>query len=257
MPRTKTGSRTAKGGGTVDAITCTHGVRLHVIEEGASHARCAILCTGLTSNIAPGSTTAALAAALADAGWRSIRFDYCGSLDPETPAELRTMDRMRGDIESVLTTLPAACASVLVARGRAAQPALRAAAGDRRVTRVLLWAPIIWVDAPHSTLKATIMADVERDGYTMIDGTRVGRAFLAALDDPSDDEVRGWARKGCVYSIVQPSGDEIHALHLSQRLADLLRSGGASVHMTHVPGTHPTIARVPRDQIDAVVNDLG
>jgi len=241
----------------VDAITCTHGVRLHVAEEGAAHARCAILCTGLTSNIAPGSTTAALATALADAGWRSIRFDYCGSLDPETPGQLRTMDRMREDIESVLAALPAACASVLVARGRAAQPALRAAAADRRVQRVILWAPIIWVDVPHSTLKATIVADVERDGYTMIDGTRVGRAFLAALEDPSDDEVRGWARNGCTYSIVQPIGDEIHALHLSERFADLLRSGGASVRMARISGEHPKLTLIPQNQIDTIVHELG
>lgn len=176
----------------MNAITCSHGVALNVIDEGPSQGRDVIICTGLTSNIAHGSTSGYLAVALAAAGWASRRFDYCGSLDPADRPDLRTMDRMREDIASVLST---SSAEALIARGRAAQPALRAI--TPAIRHVVLWAPIIWVDQPHSDLKAKIMQEVDDKGFAMIDGTRVGREFLHALDDPTDDEVASWVRPDC------------------------------------------------------------
>lgn len=238
-------------------VTCVHGTSLNTIEEGTAHARGVLLCTGLTGNITPSSTSGALATALTESGWRSIRFDYCGSLDPAERSDLRTMERMREDIQSVIDAVPPSFATTIVARGRAAQPALRVAATSPRVQHVVLWAPIVWVDAPHSTLKAEILRDVERDGYAMIDGTRVGKDFLYALDDPTDADVASWARRGCVYSIVHPSGDEVHALHLAERLADILRANGGVVRFTKVPGLHTNIQRIPHEQIIAVVSALG
>jgi hypothetical protein len=239
----------------MDTITCSHGATLNRIEEGTDATREAILCTGLTSNIAPESTTGHLAHALAEAGWRSLRFDYCGSLDPVDRAQLRTMDRMREDIASVVAN--AQTTSTLIARGRAAQPAMRIAATTPHIRHLLLWAPIIWVEAPHSTLKDDIMADVRRDGFAMIDGTRVGRQFLHALSDPSDADVASWVRPDCVYSIVHPTGDEVHALGLAKRLAGIIEANGGVVHFTEVSGLHPNVKEVPREQIAAIVAALG
>lgn len=240
----------------MNTITCSHGAALNLIEDGSAHAKCVILCTGLTSNIAAGGTTGHLATALADAGWKSLRFDYCGSLDPDDPSQLRTMARMREDIESVVAVAPDDCASVLIARGRAAQPALRVAMRSPRVRHLVLWAPIIWVEAPHSELKGEIMREVEEKGFAEIDGTRVGRAFLDALDDPSDAEIASWVRPDCRYSIVHPTGDEVHAVHLADRLAEIIRDGGGAVRFTRVPGKHPNIREIPHDQIAAIVAAL-
>ena len=245
-----------KDGRRVNEITCSHGVALTILEDGSAATRGALLCTGLTGNVAPGSAAAHLASALANAGWKSLRFDYCGSLDAPDPTQLRTMRRMEEDITSVIAAAPDDVTSVLIARGRAALPALRAASTAQRVRRVILWAPVVWVEEPHSSVKSNIMRAVERDGFAMIDGTRVGPAFLHALSDPSDHELASLVRPDCAYTIVHPTGDEVHPLALAERLASVLGGSGGGVRLQQVAGTHPKATEIPHAQIDAVVAAL-